>query len=109
MLTISEKAAEKIRETVSKQADVSGLFIGVKTAGCPGYMYRMEFVKEGSEGMECLERDGAKVFVDPAHASKLTGSVLNWVSSLFETGFKIENPNATRLCGCGESFDVDVS
>ena len=108
MLTISEQAAEKIRETVSGHPDVSGLRVGVKTAGCSGYMYEMAFVEAAEEGSECLEFAGAKVFVDPAHAAMLNGSVLNWRSSLFETGFQIENPNATRLCGCGESFDVDV-
>jgi len=71
-------------------------------------MYEMEFVAAAEENEECLEFDGAQVFVDPAHATMLKGSVLKWVSSLFETGFQIENPNATRLCGCGESFDVDV-
>ena len=108
MLTISEDAAEKIRETVGGHPDVAGLRIGVKTAGCSGYMYEMEFVAARDEGLECLELNGAEVYVDPAHAAMLKGSVLKWRSSLFETGFQIENPNATRLCGCGESFDVDV-
>lgn len=109
MLTISEEAAGKILETVNSHPDVSGLRIGVKTAGCSGYMYEMEFVSAREEGSDCLERNGAEVYVDPAHAAMLKGSVLNWRSSLFETGFQIENPNATRLCGCGESFDVDMS
>jgi iron-sulfur cluster assembly protein len=108
VLTISEGAADKIRETVNGHSEVSGLRIGVKTAGCSGYMYEMEFVATQEDGVECLERDGAQVYVDPAHAAMLKGSVLQWASSLFETGFRIENPNATRLCGCGESFDVDM-
>ena len=107
MLSVSEKAAVRILEVVGSHPDkYRGLRVGLQDGGCSGYSYLLAF--EGAPEAEDLviEQDGARVFVHPLHLPYLAGSVLDWEDGGVQSGFKLENPNVRRVCGCGESFDV---
>lgn len=107
MLQISERAAERIREVVAREdAGFVGLRVGLKDGGCSGYAYDLAFESAPQEDDRVFERDGAKVFVHPLHLPYLAGSVLQWSEEDFQAGFTLSNPNVSRVCGCGESFDV---
>lgn len=82
-----------------------GLRFGIKGGGCSGYKYVLELEEEPEPSDEVYDFDGVRVFMNPEHKEKLNGTVIDWVDSLMESGFKIENPNAKRACGCGESVD----
>ena len=83
-----------------------GLRFGLTGGGCSGYKYVLELEDSPDEGDQVYEFDGVKVFLNPEHAEQLKGSVIDWTESLMESGFNIENPQAKRACGCGESFDL---
>lgn len=107
MLQISERAAARIRDVVTTEATgFVGLRVGLKDGGCSGYAYDMAFEAAPEEDDMVFEREGAKVFVHPLHLPYLAGSVLQWSEEDFQAGFTLENPNVSRVCGCGESFDV---
>ncbi len=107
MLQISERAAARIRTVTDTQTDgYVGLRVGLKDGGCSGYAYELAFEKDPEDDDMVFEKDGAKVFVHPLHLPYLAGSVLQWAEEDFQAGFTLENPNVSRVCGCGESFDV---
>jgi iron-sulfur cluster assembly accessory protein len=107
MLEISERAAERIRDIVaSEAAGYAGLRVGLKDGGCSGYAYDLAFETTPEDDDVVFERNGAKVFVHPLHLPYLAGSVLQWSEEAFQAGFTLQNPNVSRVCGCGESFDV---
>ena len=107
MLQISERAAARIRDVVTTEATgFVGLRVGLKDGGCSGYAYDMAFEAAPEDDDMVFEREGAKVFVHPLHLPYLAGSVLQWSEEDFQAGFTLENPNVSRVCGCGESFDV---
>ena len=107
MLQISDRAAARINNVVAEQADgFSGLRVGLKDGGCSGYAYELAFESTPEDDDMVFEHDGAKVFVHPLHLPYLAGSVLQWSEEAFQAGFTLENPNVSRVCGCGESFDV---
>jgi iron-sulfur cluster assembly protein len=107
MLQISERAAAQIRTVIDTKAEgFVGLRVGLKDGGCSGYAYELAFERDPEDDDMVFERDGAKVFVHPLHLPYLAGSVLQWSEEDFQAGFTLENPNVSRVCGCGESFDV---
>jgi len=107
MLQISERAAAQIRTVTDTKTDgFVGLRVGLKDGGCSGYAYELAFEKDPEDDDMVFEKDGAKVFVHPLHLPYLAGSVLQWAEEDFQAGFTLENPNVSRVCGCGESFDV---
>ncbi len=82
-----------------------GLRFGLSGGGCSGYKYVLELEEEAGEDDDVIEVDGVQVFLHPDHREKLQNSVIDWVDSIMESGFQIENPQAKRPCGCGQSVD----
>jgi len=102
-LNVSEKAAEKIK-ALMEQENKQGLRISVQPGGCSGYKYGMELEDKSTKDDVIVEKKGIKIFVDKKSMQKLNGSNVDYVDSLQGAGFKIENPSATKTCGCGSSF-----
>ena len=102
---ITPSAVEAIRHAVQEEGEAGdGLRVSVVGGGCSGYQYSLDFEKEARMGDLTLEFDGVSVFVDPISAGYLKGTTIDYVSGLNGTGFKFDNPNAKRTCGCGSSF-----
>ncbi len=107
MLQLTDAAVRKAKEFMATEnKDGGGLRVAVKGGGCSGFQYGLSFVKSQTSNDQVLEFDGLRVFVDPASIPHLQGVTIDYVDSLSESGFKIENPNATGSCGCGSSFSV---
>jgi len=107
MLTLTENAIQAIDRFI-KGADtpIAGLRISVQGGGCSGFQYGMS-LEENAELVDTVVEFGpVKVFVDPQSAPMLQGITIDFVDSLEGSGFKFENPNATKSCGCGNSFSV---
>ena len=83
-----------------------GLRFGFSGGGCSGHKYIIEFENEADPEDLIFEFDGLQVFVKPEHMLKLKNSTIGWAENLMESGFNIENPQAKRACGCGESIDL---
>jgi iron-sulfur cluster assembly protein len=106
-IEISEKAAVRIRALlVEKKTPGGGLRLGVKGGGCSGLSYFLDWAAEPSKFDQIVERDGARVFVDPKSAVFLQGTVIDWQQTLMQSGFVFRNPNVKTACGCGESFTI---
>jgi iron-sulfur cluster assembly accessory protein len=106
VITLTDAAARKVAELLAQEEDATSLFLRVAVApgGCSGYSYDMFFDSEqASDDIEATF-NGVKVVVDPASAELIRGSVLDYTDGLSGAGFHIQNPNATRTCGCGSSF-----
>jgi iron-sulfur cluster assembly protein len=82
-----------------------GLRFGLTGGGCSGYKYVLELEEAPEENDVVIDVDGVQVFVNPEHGELLKNSTIDWVDTLMESGFQIENPQAKRPCGCGESVD----
>ena len=82
-----------------------GLRFGLSGGGCSGYKYVLELEDAPSEEDEVIEVDGVQVFLHPDHKEKLLNSTIDWVDTIMESGFQIDNPQAKRPCGCGVSVD----
>ena len=108
VLTLTERAAEKIRGLQAEEpgGDAAVLRVAIQGGGCSGFEYALGFDRGAQEGDHELEFHGVKVVVDPFSAPYLQGSTVDFLETLQESGFKIENPNATSSCGCGSSFQV---
>ena len=106
-IEISEKAAAQIRN-LSRQRGTpeGGLRLGVKGGGCSGLSYFIDWASAPARFDQVIEREGARVFVDPKSAVFLQGTVIDWQQTLMQTGFVFKNPNVKSACGCGESFTV---
>ena len=104
MIGITEGAAAKIRDLVADNPE-RGLRLKVIGGGCSGLQYKME-VDATKPGDKVFERDGARVFADRRSYLYLHGSELDYAESLMESGFRVENPNIKKSCGCGQSFSV---
>ncbi len=110
MLTLTDAASRKLAEIMSKQTEpVAGLRVFVEKGGCSGFSYGMSLAAEVGAGDWVGEFGGAKVLVDAASAPALKGVRIDFVESLQGSGFSIENPNAVRSCGCGNSFETEES
>ncbi len=106
MITITENAAKQIRKFLANRGKGEGIRIGVKTSGCSGMAYTLEFVDEIQPEDQVFEQDGVKVFIDPKSMVYLDGTQVDFAKEGLQEGFKFENPNAKESCGCGESFHV---
>jgi iron-sulfur cluster assembly protein len=104
MITVTSKAAEKIRETLEKHHVTGGLRLGIVGGGCSGFSYKFKLENEPRPNDNIFERDGVKVFVDPKSYEHLKGLTLDYHESLLESGFVFKNPNAQHTCSCGKSF-----
>ncbi len=103
MIQATESAIRRIREVAQKE-NMAGLRLGVRGGGCSGLSYVIRYEKEIGSNDRVFEFDGVKVFVDPKSLLFLEGLTLDWKNTLMEQGFVLTNPNATRTCGCGQSF-----
>ena len=105
VIKLSDNAASRIKEIMSK-ADNSaiGVRVGVKSGGCAGMSYVMEYAKEVKKNEEVIEDKGVKVFIDPSAIMYLLGTEMDYKKEQFSSTFVFKNPNETERCGCGESF-----
>ena len=107
IIKLSDKAAERIKQIMSKAENYAvGVRIGVKSGGCAGMSYIMEYAKETRPNEEVIEDKGVKVFVDPKAIMYLLGTEMDYKQEKFSSQFVFKNPNETERCGCGESFKV---
>tara|TARA_B100000945_G_scaffold249309_1_gene205863 strand:- start:210 stop:545 length:336 start_codon:yes stop_codon:yes gene_type:complete len=107
IITLSENAANRIKEIMSKaEKDSLGVRVGVKSGGCAGMSYVMEYAKEINPSDEIIEDKGVKVFVDPGAIMYLLGTEMDYKKEEFSSTFVFKNPNETERCGCGESFKI---
>ena len=109
VVTLTERAADKVR--VLMAAEPAGaaevLRVAIQGGGCGGYEYQLGFDRGATAEDAAFEFYGVTVVVDPASAPYLRGATVDFVESLQESGFKVDNPNASGSCGCGHSFHVD--
>ena len=107
VIKLSDNAANRIKEIMSK-ADNStiGVRVGVKSGGCAGMSYVMEYAKEAKKNEEIIEDKGVKVFIDSNAIMYLLGTEMDYKTDIFSSQFVFKNPNETERCGCGESFKV---
>ena len=105
VITLSDNAASRIKEILSNDETKSiGVRVGVKSGGCAGMSYVMEYTKEVNPNDEVIEDKGVKVFVDAAAVMYLLGTEMDYKKEEFSSTFVFKNPNETERCGCGESF-----
>lgn len=106
MVQLTPTAVQNIRR-LQTEFDLPGfgLRFGLRGGGCSGYKYVLELEEAPEDGDDVFDFDGVKVFLNRDHQEKLKNSVIDWEDSLLSSGFKIENPQAKRPCGCGESVD----
>ncbi len=105
-ITLTERAAERVRTFLEKRGHGVGLRLGVRTSGCSGMAYVLEFVDEIDPEDKVFEDRGVKIVVDPKSLLYIDGTELDFVKEGLNEGFKFNNPNVTGECGCGESFSV---
>jgi iron-sulfur cluster assembly accessory protein len=103
---LTPSAAEKIRSLMAEETDVSVLRVAIEGGGCSGFQYGLGFDHGAQEGDIQFECEGVKVVVDPFSAPYLKGARVDYLETIQESGFKIDNPNAVSSCGCGHSFQV---
>lgn len=106
MIRITENAAKHINNYLTKRGKGLGVRLGVKTSGCSGMAYNLEFVDEASAEDLVFEEHGARVYIDPKSLVYLDGTQVDYTKEGLQEGFKFENPNVKDSCGCGESFHV---
>ena len=107
VIKLTDKAALRIKEIMSKDKSKSlGVRIGVKSGGCAGMTYVMEYAKENKPNDEVIEDKGVKVFIDPSAIMYLLGTEMDYKKEQFSSSFVFKNPNESERCGCGESFKV---
>lgn len=106
MITLTNTAAQHVKEFLANRGSGEGIRVGVRTAGCSGLQYVLEFVDEPNNTDERFESNGVSIFVDPKSLIYLNGLQMDYVTEGLNSGFKFTNPNQTGECGCGESFTV---
>ena len=107
VIKLSDNAANRIKEIMSKADNTAiGVRVGVKSGGCAGMSYMMEYAKEAKNNEEIIEDKGVKVFIDANAVMYLLGTEMDYKKDKFSSQFVFINPNETERCGCGESFKV---
>jgi iron-sulfur cluster assembly accessory protein len=105
MIQLTDSAVNAVRTAITRaEGRVEGLRIRVQGGGCAGLKYVMGLVPEADPHDIVVERDGVKLFVDPASEVRLNGTTIDFVVGLDESGFSFDNPNAANCCACGRSF-----
>lgn len=105
MITLTPEAASKVGELLSQEGEAGlALRVAVRPGGCSGFSYEMYFDTEVNDNDQSAKFEGVDVIVDQSSAMLLQGATLDYSDSLQNAGFSIDNPNAQRTCGCGQSF-----
>ena len=106
-ITLTDNAASRIKDIMSKDENKSlGVRVGVKSGGCAGMSYIMEYAKEINPNDEIIEDKGVKVLIDPKAIMYLLGTEMDYKKEELSSTFVFKNPNETERCGCGESFKI---
>ncbi len=105
-ITMTDSAAERVQAFLENRGSGAGLRLGVKTSGCSGMAYVLEFVDEIDEQDQVFESHGVKIIVDPKSLLYIDGTELDYGKEGLNEGFKFNNPNVKDQCGCGESFTI---
>ena len=105
-ITLTEAAAKHVSSYLAKRGGGLGIRLGVKTTGCSGMGYVLEYVDEPAEEDQVFESYGVSVYVDPKSLVYIDGTELDFVKEGLNEGFQFNNPNVAGECGCGESFSV---
>jgi iron-sulfur cluster assembly protein len=105
-VTLSEAAARHITKFLAKRGKGIGIRLGVKTTGCSGMAYKLEYADEAETDDNVFESQGLKVIVDPKSLPYIDGTELDFAREGLNEGFKFNNPNVKNECGCGESFNI---
>ena len=105
-VTLTNRAADHVQRYIEKRGKGVGLRLGVRTTGCSGLAYKLEFADEVKPEDTTFESNGVRVLVDPKSLAYLEGTELDYVREGLNEGFKFNNPNEKDRCGCGESFNV---
>ena len=105
-ITLTTKAANHVQTNIAKRGKGVGLRLGVRTTGCSGLAYKLEFADQVQDGDLEFESNGVKVLVDPKSLPYIDGTELDFAREGLNEGFKFNNPNVKDECGCGESFNV---
>ena len=107
IIKLSDNAAERIKQIMSKAENSAiGVRVGVKSGGCAGMSYVMEYANEIKPNEEVIEEKGVKVFIDTKAIMYLLGTEMDYKKGKFSSQFIFKNPNETERCGCGESFKI---
>ena len=108
VISLSDKAAERIKEIMANaEKDALGVRVSVKSGGCAGMSYVMEYLKKTNPNDEIIEDKGVKIFIDSAAVIYLLGTKMDYIKEEFSSTFIFKNPNETERCGCGESFKIE--
>jgi iron-sulfur cluster assembly protein len=105
-ISATETAAARVQAFLAKRGKGVGLRLGVKTTGCSGLAYKIEFVDTPATDDHQFDSNGISIFVDSKSLQFLDGTVLDYTKEGLQEGFKFTNPNVKDECGCGESFTV---
>jgi iron-sulfur cluster assembly protein len=106
MISLTEQASNKVKQTLSRRGKGLGVRVGVKTTGCSGLAYVLEYVDSPQEHDIKIDCNGCTLFVDQKSSPYLQGMTIDFVRNGLNEGFEFKNPNARDHCGCGESFRV---
>lgn len=106
MITATELAATKIKQQLEQRGTGVGVKIGVRTTGCSGLAYTLEFVDQIDQTYAIFDSHGVHLYVDPKHVPYLQGLEMDWVKQGLNEGFEFANPQEKDRCGCGESFRI---
>ena len=107
IIKLSDNAALRIKEILSNAEKAIGVRVSVKSGGCAGMSYVMEYSKEVNPNDEVIEDKGVKVYIDSAAVMYLLGTEMDYKKEDFSSSFVFNNPNETERCGCGESFKIE--
>ena len=105
-ITLTETAAERVQDFLDNRGKGLGLRVGIKTSGCSGMAYVLEFIDDVDEGDKVFESQGVKIIVDAKSLLYIDGTELGYGKEGLNEGFQFNNPNVKGECGCGESFTV---
>jgi len=105
-VTLTDRAAQHVQRYIEKRGKGIGLRLGVRTTGCSGLAYKLEFADDRKAEDTEFESNGVRVLIDPKSLAYLDGTELDFVREGLNEGFKFNNPNEKDRCGCGESFNV---
>ncbi len=106
MLSVTETAANNIKKVLEKRGKGYGIRVGVKTTGCSGLAYVLEYVDAPTENDIRIECQGCMIYIDPKSCPYIQGTEIDYVKKGLNEGFEFRNPNERDRCGCGESFRV---